>query len=175
MKAKISENINILYELPGDNGNAFSGSKRLYRKIKVNESKILAREAVDWEVDDNEKGGMIIFSRTVNAIGSSKNKLINWIKQKAKTLNNKVKSNKKIDDIGKKYELPGWTVGHFLDGRYTSKNGVSFGEDSLSVELIGVDTDKLLDIATELCRAFEQETVLVKCYNNGKIYFVNGN
>lgn len=174
MRAKVVEHLNILEELPGDNGNAYSSSKRLYHKISINEDTIIAKEAIDWEVPDDERGGMIILSRTVNAIPSSNNKVVNWIKQKVKTLNNKIFSNKKIDDISKKHNLVGWTVGHFLDGRYTAKNGTAFGEDSISVELAGVDTDTLIDVATDICNAFDQETVLVKCYNNGKIYFVNG-
>ena len=162
-------------EKPGANGNAYSSSKMLYNKIKINESKIIAtNEAIDWEVADDEKGGMIILSRTVNALPSSKNKAVNWIKQKVKTLNNKIFSNKKIDKVSQNHDLVGWTVGHFLDGRYTAKNGQTFGEDSISIELVGIDTDTLIDVATELCREFEQESVLVKCYNNGKIYFVNG-
>lgn len=164
-------------KLPGSNGNAYSSSKRLYNVIRVDESKIIAKnslfEAVDWEVNDNEKGGMIIFSRTVNAIDQSDNKLINWIKKKLATLSNKINSNKKIDKVSKDNELVGWTVGHFLDGRYTAKNGQSFGEDSLSVEIVGIDSDTLIKVATELCREFKQESVLVKDYNNGKILFVN--
>lgn len=174
MRVKVVEHLNILEELPGDNGNAYSSSKRLYHKISINEDTIIAKEAIDWEVPDDERGGMIILSRTVNAIPSSNNKVVNWIKQKVKTLNNKIFSNKKIDDISKKHNLVGWTVGHFLDGRYTAKNGTAFGEDSISVELAGVDTDTLIDVATDICNAFDQEAVLVKCYNNGKIYFVNG-
>ena len=67
-------------ERPGANGNAYSSSKMLYNKIRITESKIIEKstnEAIDWEVADDEKGGMIILSRTVNAIPSSKNKAIN--------------------------------------------------------------------------------------------------
>lgn len=166
-------------KLPGENGNAFSSSKRLYHAIKIAEDLILEKggnlfEAVDWEVADDEKGGMIIFSRTVNAIDQSNNKLINWVKKNIETLKNKFNSNKKIDKVSKDNNLVGWTVGHFLDGRYTAKNGQSYGEDSLSVEIVGVDSDTLVKVATELCREFKQEAVLVKDYNTGKILFVNG-
>lgn len=47
MKIKVVEHLNILEELPGDNGNSYSSSKRLYHKIKVNEDMILAKEAID--------------------------------------------------------------------------------------------------------------------------------
>lgn len=47
MKIKVVDHLNLVEELPGDNGNAFSSSKRLYHKIKVNEEMVLAKEAID--------------------------------------------------------------------------------------------------------------------------------
>lgn len=170
--------LNHVSVLPGANGNAYSASKRLYESIKKTPSNIIAsssalNEAVDWEVPNDEKGGIIVFSEEVNAIELSDNKLINWLKQKTKTAENKLFYKKKIDTIANKYSLVGWTVGKFLDGRYTAKNGKQFGEQSLSVEIVGVTVDTLIDIATDLAREFIQETVLVKDYSGGKIMFVN--
>lgn len=165
--------------LPGDNGNAFSASKRLYHSIKVDESLTIAKggilyEAVDFVPKDTEKGGVIVFSTDVNAVKLSENKVINWLKQKAKTVENRLTYTGKIDRVAKSNDLIGWTVGRYLDGRYKAKNGKTYGENSLSVEIIGVDTDKLISIAEELCNLFVQETVLVKDYTTGNIMFVNG-
>jgi hypothetical protein len=41
------------------------------------------------------------------------------------------------------------------------------------VEFIGVPTDTLISLAEEICRVFEQESVLVKSYAEDKIFFVN--
>ena len=81
---------------------------------------------------------------------------------------------KKIDKIANRNELVGWTVGHYLDGRYTDKKGNQYGENSLSVEIIGIDTEKLINIATILCRYFKQESVLVKDYSENRVMFVDG-
>jgi hypothetical protein len=117
---------------------------------------------------------MIIFSTEVNAIELSKNKFINWIKQKVETIKNKFKSYDKIDTLAKKYDLVGWTVGKFLNGRYTGRDGKIYDENSLSVEVVGIDSTTLINIAEDICREFNQESVLVKNYNTKKILFVNG-
>lgn len=117
---------------------------------------------------------MIIFSTEVNAVELSKNKFINWIKQKINSLKNKFNSYEKIDALAKKYELIGWTVGKFLSGRYTDRTGKVYDENSLSVEVVGINSETLINLAEDICRDFEQETVLVKDYNSQKILFVNG-
>lgn len=175
MKIIKESNVKVL---PGIDGNAYSSSKYLWKNITVTEEKIIERynpltEGIDYEFDEDSRGGVVIFSTDVNAIPQSENKIIDWLKKKAKTIRNRVSGTKMVDKISQAHDLVGWTVGHFLSGRYTAKNGTAFGENSLSVEMAGIDTDTLVNIATELCRSFDQETVLVKDYNNGKIYLVN--
>ena len=52
----------------------------------------------------------------------SPNKIKNWLKQKIATISNRLQSTKKIDKIADKHQLIGWTIGHYLDGRYKAKN-----------------------------------------------------
>lgn len=175
MRFKIADNIE---QFPGNNGNAYSASKILYNNIRVDKSKIIAssneiEEVLDFEFGNNSKGGMIIFSTDINALELSDKKVINWIKQKITTIKNRINSTKTIDAIAQKNNLIGWTIGHFLNGRYTSKKGTPYGENSLSVEVVGISTEVLINIATDICREFIQEDVLVKDYNTGKVYFVN--
>ena len=158
--------------------NAYSGTAYLYAAIHVEGMPIYATNiegGVDWEVPEDEKGGIIVFSQEVNAVQLHKNKLVNWFKQKLATFKNKAKGLSDIDKIAQKHNLVGWTVGNFLKGRYTGKNGQVYSEDSLSVEIIGVTEDTLIAIGEELCRAFKQEAVLVKSYSEkNRILFVNG-
>lgn len=158
--------------------NAYSGLAHMYAAIKVEGRPIFATNidgAIDWEVPDDEKGGIIVFSQEVNAVKLSQNKLVNWIKQKVATFKHKTSGKSRIDEIAQHHDLVGWTIGNFLKGRYTGKNGKVYSEDSLSVEIIGVSEDTLIEIAEELCRAFDQETVLVKSYSaRNRIMFVNG-
>lgn len=157
---------------------AYSGfiGRALESKIKYNKEKEIASsfldEGISYEPSDNEKGGIIVFSTEVNAKTLSSNAIINWAKQKFETIKNNFYKNKKIDEIGKKHNLVGWTVGKYLSGRYTAENGKSFGEDSLSLEIIGVDFDTLISVAEDLCKEFKQEAVLVKDYSSGRVFFV---
>jgi len=161
-------------EIPIARGGAYSSSRflnKMYRSSR--ENTIALSEGVSFEPEANKKGGIITFSTVVNALELDKNKLINFIKQKVVTINNKLKANKKVDDIAQNYDLAGWTVGHYLNGRYTAANGAVFDEKSLSVEIIGIDSNTLLQIAEDLCAAFTQESVLVKDYNTNKIFFAD--
>ena len=159
-------------------GNAYSTGRYLYEQIKrESTNKYLTEslsEGIDFEISGDETGGTIVFSTDVNAVPMSKNKIVNWIKQKVATINNRLTATSKIDRVAQDNELVGWTIGKGLSGRYTAKNGKAFGENSLSLDLVGIPTDKLLKIATELCNLFNQESVLVKDYNTQKVYFVNG-
>lgn len=153
---------------------AYSLSRYLNRAIAYNKNKVIAvSEAIQFEPDSEHKGGMIIFSTEVNAENMSSNRLIKFLKQKFASFKNKLYSYKKIDNIANNYNLVGWTVGKFLSGRYTAKNGKTYSEDSLSVEIIGIDTDELNNIAEDLCIEFLQESVLIKNYNENRIYFID--
>lgn len=113
-----------------------------------------------------------MFSTDVNAIEKSPNKVINFIKQKFETIINRVKATKMIDKIANAHNLVGWTIGHYFDGRYVAKNGKNFGENSLTIDVVGVKDKVMINIAEEVCRAFEQESVLLKLHS-GRILFIN--
>ena len=157
---------------------AYSGfvGRTLESKIKYDKEKEIASsfldEGISYEPSDNEKGGIIVFSTEVNAKTLSSNAIVNWLKQKFETIKNNLYKNKKIDAIGQKHNLVGWTVGKYLSGRYTAKNGKAFGEDSLSLEIIGINFDTLISVAEDLCKEFGQEAVLVKDYSSNRVFFV---
>lgn len=157
--------------------NAYSVSRMLEHSIRYNPNKELLshnifNESVSFEPSDREKGGIIVFSYEFNAVEMSKNKLANWVKQHIETTKNRFSKTKKIDNIAQNHSLVGWTIGKYLNGRYTAKNGNVYGENSLSLEIIGVDTDELFKIASDICKAFKQESALVKDYSTGRVVFI---
>ncbi len=167
-----------IFENKFERRNSYSLSRMLEKSIRFDENKMLSyggcfSEGIMFEPSEKEKGGIIVFSQEVNAVRLSQNKLINFVKQKLETIKNRLSGKKKIDKIADDNELIGWTVGNYLDGRYKAKNGKMYGEKSLSVEIIGIDTDILIKIAEQLCDAFMQESVLVKDYSTGRIMFVD--
>ena len=78
-----------------------------------------------------------------------------------------------LDRIVNKNKIIAMTVGYYLQGRYQSNNGDMFSEQSVSVEILGIDEEKLFAIAEDICRDFKQECVLVKSYRDGGVYFVD--
>lgn len=152
----------------------YSASRWLSHDLSRKASEVLyttIQEGIEYEFE--QKGGIITFSTDVNAKELDSNKLINWVKQKMTTIKNRLTRYRKIDNISQKHDLAAWTVGKFLSGRYTAKNGKVFDENSLSVEIIGIDSTELIKIAEELCVMFLQESVLVKDFSNNKIFLVN--
>lgn len=164
-----------LYE--GFSRSAYQGGAHLANAIRRNNdilaSSFKLNESVSYEPAENERGGIIVFSTDVNAITLHNNKVLDYLKQKVETITNKLNATRKIDKIAAENNLVGWTIGRFLNGRYTAKNGKQYGENSLSVEIIGVDFNQLLKIAEQLCRSFTQESVLLKDYSTNRVLFVD--
>lgn len=77
-----------------------------------------------------------------------------------------------INDIPKCNDIFAWTIGKYLHGRYKTKDGTIFDENSISVEFLNVSIDTIISFAEELCKEFSQETVLVKLYGEDRILFV---
>lgn len=180
MRIKFSEsgqNHNIA-EAHNING-TYNIYNKLYHSIKVCENNVITRnekldEAIEGSID-MDKGGVIVLSTDVNAVRQDERKIVDFLKKKLSTYKNRLSYGKMINKRAKEFEdIYAWTIGKFLSGRYKSKDGTIFDENSISVELLGVSTDTLISFAESLCRDFKQETVLVKDYENGRILFVSG-
>jgi len=99
------------------------------------------------------------------------------------TLLNRLNRKNKISNIFRKYNTgkePGnddfvsaYSLGNIFNGNYLDEAGNVYSEKSTTLEIAGVDTKILFDIAEEIAVEFKQESVLVKDYNKNKIYLVN--
>ena len=67
----------------------------------------------------------------------------------------------------------GFTIGKDFSGRYVTKNA-KFDENSFTIDLANIDSNVLVDIASDLAHNFCQTEVLVKDFNKNRTYFVNG-
>ena len=131
-------------------------------------------ESTDDEYIPEHKGGIITFSTEINAIKLSKNSMVNWIKQKGYSLIQKYCKSKILNKIAKKHEeVYEFSIGNFVKGNYKAKNGDIYSEDSLSIEIIGINSEILKKVAKDIKIEFKQESVLVKDYNHNKIYFLS--
>ena len=177
-KDKISENrdanYNIVTLYGGKQKSAYSSGAYLSASIKKNGNVLFSQlnEGIDFQLPANERGGVIVFSTDVNAVQMDEQKVINCLKQKMQTISDRINSTEMIGRIAKSHNLIGWTIGKYLNGRYTADNGKQYGENSLSLEIIGVSCPTLIKIAEELCTSFVQESALVKDYSSGSVMFV---
>lgn len=128
---------------------AFSGKAYMYSAIKTDGRPIFASNIEDssvGEVPDDKKGGIIIFPQSDDAQLSA-DKLVDWIKERFST-------------------SAGWSVGNFMNGCHHSKTGKVYSGESLSVEITGITDEALIETGEELCRAFNQDDVLIKLYSD---------
>lgn len=160
----------MMFEIYEPQG-VYNGAR--YISFKVTEDNTILQEGIDWEVPNDIKGGIISLSTDCYTLELDNNKFINAIKQFISTWKQRLTYGKIIDRIAQKHNLIGWTIGKFLRGHYTSKNGKVWDENSLTVEIVGVTLDDLITIAEDLCREFKQESVLLKDYSTGRIMFIN--
>lgn len=132
----------------------------------------IAPEENQWA---RRKGGTIVFSTDVNAINKKLEfDVLRWFKDKYETIlnrSNQTKKIKKIIDADK--EVRGYTIGNFFKGRYIADNGKRYDENSTSINIINVDSETLIRVATELCRSFNQESVILKDDNLGEYIVID--
>lgn len=136
-------------------------------------------EAMSFELPNS--GGTIVFSADLNATLANAETFSDRIKSfftsRIKTLFNRMNIDDRLKSILlDRFKVVGYTIGRGLKGFYTAQNGLQFDEKSYSVDLAGIDSNTLLLIATEICKEFGQEAVLVKDYNGErvKIYLADG-
>lgn len=65
-----------------------------------------------------------------------------------------------------------YSVGNFFKGKFVGESGEVYDETSLSIEVSGLNSESLIQLAENIAEKFHQETVLVKDLNNGKIFLV---
>lgn len=126
------------------------------------------------------KGGIITFSTDINAVKLSPNKIINKIKQVIETFKQRLGKDRLIHKVISIFDkesdeeyIGSYSVGHFFKGRYVGDRGEMFSEKSLSVEVNGLSSKSLVNLAERIADTFRQETVLVKDLNCDKIFLVD--
>jgi len=129
-------------------------------------------EAVVQTLPSNERGGVVIFSTNINATAGPG--ILNFAKAWFESLLNRFNRVRKIDRVMKEKNISGFTLGNYFTGRYKSAKGALYNEKSLTLEVLMISKEQLIDLATALCKEFSQESVLVKSFSDGEVYFVDG-
>lgn len=126
------------------------------------------------------RGGIITFSTDINAVQLSSNKILNKIRQVIETFKQRLHKDRLIHNVIALFDrdneeeyIGSYSVGHFFKGRYVGDDGQMFNENSVSVEVNGLSSKSLVNLAERIATTFKQETVLVKDLNCGKIFLVD--
>lgn len=149
---------------------AYSFGRHLYHNIK-NPTNFQVLECLDGVVDKSKKGGTVVFSTDLPLTNDV---LKDFMEQKWLLLKQDFAPKRKMGKIILNDALRGWTIDTLLKGRYALRNGAVFGENSLFITVIGIDTTTLLALAAELCDLFRQKAVLVKDFTTKNIHFIEG-
>jgi len=151
--------------------------KGLISSMKLNEvMPIYWYKAVDFELGNSV--GVIIFSTDLDATIFNAETFSDMVKfffdSKWKAFLNRLNVSDKLRNILlDKYTKPEYTLGRNFTGSYKNKNGITINKNSYTIGIVGVDSDILILIASEICKEFKQETVMVRDFNKSKVYFVN--
>ena len=122
-----------------------------------------AKETIFSTLDEGVGLGFIVFPTAISASKQSEEMLINKLKQKMRTISDRIDAESHIK----------WAIGKYLNSKYKAESGIIYGADSLSIMAVGVSYDVLMEIAEDLCKSFMQEAVLVRCLSSDLILFVN--
>lgn len=126
--------------------------------------------AKDQQGLDKHNGGIVVFSTDVNAVDISKSQIVSWFRKRFNTFINRLSKDRKLTNIiATKFQesVKSFTIGNFFKGRYVERGKV-FDEKSISIEVLGISSEILIRLATEIARDFNQSTVLLKDYNTNK-------
>jgi hypothetical protein len=66
-----------------------------------------------------------------------------------------------------------YTLSRNLFSAHKSEHRITLYKKSYTMTIESVDSDVLILIATEICKEFKQETVMVRDFNKNKVYFIN--
>jgi hypothetical protein len=141
-----------------------------------NVSPIYLDEAVNIELDDSI--GLITFSTDYNFSLVKAETFIDKVKfffySNWKAFLNRQNVKGRLKNIlVDKYIQSEYTLSRNLFSAHKSKHGIILYKKSYTMTIEGVDSDVLILIATEICKEFKQETVMVRDFNKNKVYFIN--
>lgn len=168
---------------------------KLYESIRKNEKSFICGELnknyLTEKLSDFQyglskyNGGIIVFAVSVNTVIDKLNlpRIKSILQKTYYTIMNTTFKNKKLNNLVKKWNsefgdskdmfIGNFSIGNFFKGRYIGDNGEVYNDKSSSIDLGGVPSELLLLFATKLCKEFKQEIVLVKDFNQNKLYLVN--
>lgn len=123
--------------------------------------------------EQGNKGGMIVFPQEIKNLLNYKDKEKNLHKQQ-KEFAKQLYSSSLLYNFTQKHKGVEYFFGRGFLGTFPSYTNYFFDKNSLTLEISAISSKDLIKLAEDIADIFFQETLVVKDYNNDKIYLVNG-
>ena len=131
-----------------------------------------SNRGIDEGFDD--KGLIVVFPADFHGIKMTKIELIDLFNKKILTIRNIVSDTKTSNkEIEQNSEVYGISIGSFVKGSYTSKDGQLFDVTSIGVEVTGLISDVSNRCVEEISTELKQEIVLIKKSQDNRIYLLD--
>ena len=136
-------------------------------ECRKNMNDFVLDENVHGEQMAKYRGGLIVLAVDEDAVQTLDNRIANATKQFIESL----KDHFDKDNPRNNGECIGaYSLGNFFKGKYVGDNGKMFDDRSVCMEINGLSDKSLLKLAEMIAERFKQKSVLVKDFNQDKIY-----
>ena len=157
-----------MFYYANNNGKLETHNRQSFGLLKI--AKMLSSYT---EEEFSEPGGMIVCSTDVNS--NANRGILGFLKGKWETYLNRFFKSQKVketiqnfNDYKDLYGV-GYSEGNLFKGSYYDrKTGVTFNEKSFSVDLRGLPVDIVKKLAVEMCKKFNQQSVLFVNHENNR-------
>jgi hypothetical protein len=161
-------------------GNAYSASKNLYHSIKRGRDTKYTTETDDVFVEKwtdslirkakERTGGIIIFPEGDLLDEGKRQKVLKCVRKAVIKFNKIIMDKRPQNDRGL---YAAWGNGCDFSGKYHKKDGVTFGSESFSVDIIGMPGFAVYDLVDGISRFSTRKTIMVKDFPGQQVYLRN--
>ena len=148
-----------------------------YKKVSEAEEEKMSKDEFQKYLFQRQhgEGGTIIFSTDVNVNVVEDPGIASWLTGKFHTFKNRFSFKKMLDKIRSSHQVNAWTIGQYFKGVYTSKEGDTYNENSLTIDILDCDRKTLFELTKDIQVKFKQESVMIRDATTNQYYLVDAN
>ncbi len=146
---------------------------------KLSKQNAQAFKKHNFTQEQENKGGMIVFPQEIKNLLNCEDKekaeeALNSLHKEQKEFAKQLYSSSLLYNFTQKHKGTEYFFGRGFLGKFPSYTNYFFDKNSLTLEISRVTSEDLIKLAEDIADIFFQEILVVKDYNNDKIYLVNG-
>lgn len=138
---------NIVSICNGNEQGPYNWKRYLNQGYQYNKDKIIATSQTQYDWEDRSTNSFISFSSE-----------------------NEIPIEKIVNFLGESFYI--WTLGYFIKNSALINNDILFDQNSISIGLLNISFEKLIEITEKICYEFNVTNALVKDCSTKKITLV---